>query len=210
MPRINLLPWRDELRRQKQKEFGALVGVSLLAAVGVVGLVHLQINQMIDHQKRRNAFLDAQIAELDVKIKEIQDLERERDNLVARMRIVEQLQTSRPEVVHLLDEIVTAVPEGVYLTSMVQKERNVTLEGFAQSNARVSSFMRNIERSKWLTGPDLKEIRATSTKEPAATRPSRFTLVFQQAQQRPAAGDGRPEEAAKKGAPRAEKSEQRK
>ncbi len=196
MPRINLLPWREELRKQKQKEFGIMVGLAGLAMVGIIFLVQVQIGQMIENQKRRNHFLDEEIAKIDKKIKEIKDLEKEKENLLARMNVVEQLQTSRPEVVHLFDELVTALPDGVYLTSLVQKGRSITLEGYAQSNARVSSFMRNLDNSPWLTSPDLKRIQAVTRSDLGSVRLSRFTLVVTQTKPK-AKGDEDGEGAAK-------------
>ncbi len=183
MPRINLLPWREELRKQRQKEFGIMAGLAVVLMAAVVALAHMQIAAMIEYQNRRNQFLEQEIAKLDKKIKEIKELEKEKENLLARMRIVEQLQTSRPEVVHLFDEMVTSLPEGVYLTSLKQKGRSVNLQGFAQSNARVSSFMRKVEASPWLGNPDLKEIRAEVKKAGASSdvRLSKFSLVVSQA-----------------------------
>jgi type IV pilus assembly protein PilN len=176
MPRINLLPWRAELRKQRQREFATLAGLTVLAMAGVVALAHFQVESWIDSQNARNAFLDQEIAQLDKKIQEIKDLEKEKENLLARMRIVEQLQTSRPEVVHLFTELVQTLPEGAYLTGMAQKDRTVTLDGLAQSNARVSSLMRNIDASPWLGVPDLKRIQAVATKDAAAQKLSQFQM----------------------------------
>lgn len=176
MPRINLLPWRAELRKQRQREFLTLVGFTALVMAGVVALAHFQVETWIEGQNARNAFLDGEIAKLDKKIQEIKDLEKEKENLLARMRIVEQLQTSRPEVVHLFTELVQTLPEGVYLTGVSQKDRNVTLDGLAQSNARVSSFMRNIDNSAWLGVPDLKRIQSVARKDAAAQKLSKFQM----------------------------------
>ena len=180
MPRINLLPWRAELRKQRQREFLSLAGITALAMAAVVALAHYQVEFWIEDQNARNAFLDSEIARLDKKILEIKELEKEKENLLARMRIVEQLQTSRPEVVHLFTEMVTSLPEGVYLTAVNQKDRNVTLEGFAQSNARVSSFMRNLDTSPWLSVPDLKRIQAFIGKEAGSPRLSQFQMIVTQ------------------------------
>jgi type IV pilus assembly protein PilN len=180
MPRINLLPWRAELRKQRQREFVTLAGITALAMAAVVALAHFQVETWIENQNSRNAFLDAEIAKLDKKIQEIKDLEKEKESLLARMRIVEQLQTSRPEVVHLFTELVTSLPEGVYLTAVNQKDRNVTLDGFAQSNARVSSFMRNLDASPWLSVPDLKRIQAFIRKEVGSPRLSQFQMAVSQ------------------------------
>lgn len=181
MPRINLLPWREELRKQRQKEFGVMAGLAVVLMACVVGITHMQVAAMISYQDQRNRFLDTEIRKLDKKIKEIKELEREKQHLLARMRIVERLQTSRPEVVHLFDELVMALPDGVYLTSLVQKNRKITLNGVAQSNARVSSFMRKLEASHWFENPDLKQIKAESKKGQAGdARVSAFTLTVSQ------------------------------
>ncbi len=177
MPRINLLPWREELRKQRQQEFGIMAAVAALLMGGIVAVAHIQVNAMIDYQNQRNEFLDKEVAKLDKKIKEIKDLEKEKENLLARMKIVEQLQTSRPEVVHLFDEMVTALPEGVYLTSLAQKKRKIALTGFAQSNARVSSFMRKLDASPWLESPDLQKIQST---QEGSVRVSKFSLSVKQ------------------------------
>ncbi len=177
MARINLLPWREELRKKRQKDFGIMVGIAVVAMLAVVGLVHLQIDKMIDYQNMRNQRLASEITLLDRKIAEIKDLEREKQNLLARMRIVEQLQTSRPEVVHLFDELTKTLPEGVYLTSLTQRGKNLNLDGYAQSNARVSSFMRALDGSDWLDRPDLKMIQAEEMRRGTTTvRLSKFTL----------------------------------
>lgn len=177
MARINLLPWREELRRQRKQEFGTALLVSLAIAGALWGVVYWHIAERIDYQNGRNQFLQDQIALLDVKIKEIQDLEREKQRLLARMRAIEQLQTSRPIIVHLFDEIVTTLPEGVYLTEINQTEDVITIRGVARSNARVSNFMRNVEASEWLTEPKLTVIE---TREADGRRLSDFTLVVRQ------------------------------
>lgn len=177
MPRINLLPWRVELRKQRQKELAVMAGAAVAVMACIVLLGHVQAAAMIDYQQRRNQFLQTEIKKLDKKIAEIRDLEREKENLLARMRIVEALQTSRPAIVHLFDEVVASLPEGVYLTSLKQNGRRISLTGYAQSNARVSSFMRKLEKSKWMRNPDLKEIRA---EKKGADRLSKFSLVVAQ------------------------------
>lgn len=181
MARINLLPWREELRKRRQKEFGVMVGIAVVAMLGVIGLVHLQIDKMIQYQESRNQRLESEIATLNRKIAEIKNLEEEKQNLLARMQIVEQLQTSRPEVVHLFDELTKTLPEGVYLTSLEQKGKSLTLNGYAQSNARVSSFMRALDASEWLDNPDLKKIQAEERAQGRSTvRLSNFTLTAKQ------------------------------
>jgi len=180
MPHINLLPWREELRRQRQKEFGLRVVLAVIAMLGVVALVHVQYNRMIEFQEERNAYLEEEIAKLDKKIEEIQDLDRERERLLARMRIIQELQASRPEIVHLFDELVATLPDGVYYKKIAQQGRSLTLEGIAQSNARVSSLMRNLDGSDWLADPNLIEIKAEQKEGPEELRLSSFALQVKQ------------------------------
>jgi type IV pilus assembly protein PilN len=145
-------------------------------------LVHLQIESWIGDQETRNRFLTEQISQLDRQIKEIKALEETKANLLARMNIIQQLQESRPEVVHLFDEMVNTIPEGVFLTKLEQTGRNVVLEGRAQSNARVSAFMRNVEGSGWLGNPHLLLIEH---KDKTGTGLSHFRLSFDQIKAKP-------------------------
>ena len=160
MAKINLLPWREELRKEKQKEYITLVGIFAVIAAAFVGGFHVYHNHKIDTQNERNKFMEAEIAKLDEKIKEIQKLEKEKERLLARMRAIEQLQGNRPLIVRFFDEIVANIPEGMSLTKISQKGKKFTLQGIAQSNARVSGFMRSLEKSKWLANPDLDVIKA--------------------------------------------------
>lgn len=177
MARINLLPWREAERKRRQRDFavaGAIaVGLTALLAL----LVHLQIEAWIIAQQSRNQFLTEHIRQLDRQIKEIQSLEETKAGLLARMNIIQELQGSRPEVVRLFDELVTAIPEGVFLTKVEQTGRNVVVEGRAQSNARVSAFMRNVEGSDWIGGPRLLLIE---NKDKTGTGLSHFRLSFNQ------------------------------
>lgn len=155
MIRINLLPWREAARaRSKQYLLLATVASVVLTALASWG-VHLYFGGRIVHQEARNGFLNAEISQLDLYIKEIKDLEATKVRIIARMNIIQQLQASRSTVVHLLDEIVNSVPEGVVITSLQQQGNGVTLKGRAQSNARVSGLMRNIEGSSWIGNPIL-------------------------------------------------------
>jgi type IV pilus assembly protein PilN len=177
MARINLLPWREEERRRKKKEFYSIVaGTAVL--MGVIGLAtHVFIAGMIDYQASRNSFLQSEIKKVDAKIKEIQELETKKEQLISRMRIIERLQSNRPGVVHMFDELVRIVPEGLYLQSIEQKANNLTIKGQAQSNARVSAFMRSLEESKWFKEPALSVI---STKQAGNVRFREFTLQVKQ------------------------------
>lgn len=179
MPRINLLPWREELRKQRQQEF-AIMAVIAMALMGVVVVgVHLYLQQLTDFQQQRNDFLQAQIASLDKKIKEIKDLDREKERLLARMNIIQKLQSSRPEIVHMVDALVQTLPEGVYYKKIEQKTDRLSMEGDAQSNARVSSLMRNLESSEWFENPNLVEIKAATVKsgDSSEARLSTFKLT---------------------------------
>ncbi len=177
MARINLLPWREELRKQRQREFGFMV-IGALFVTLLLGLyVNLHISGMIDHQKARNGFMKKEIALMDQKIKEIKDLEKTKAKLLARINIIQELQSSRPEIVHLFDELVTRTPDGSYLTEVNQKGKSVTINGRAQSNARVSSYMRNVDASQWLGDPSLQVIE---NKDKTGTGMSHFTLKVKQ------------------------------
>ncbi len=188
MPHINLLPWREELRKRRQKEF-AIVAVAAMALMGgVVAIVHLHFQQRIDFQGRRNAFLEQQIASLDKKIEEIKNLDREKARLLARMKIIQQLQTSRPEIVHVVDDIVRTIPEGVFYKKIEQSGYTFKMEGVAQSNARVSSLMRQLEASEWFENPRLIEIKAETVTPggPIDVKLSNFTLNITQSQKKKA------------------------
>ena len=158
MPRINLLPWRAELRQRRKKEFLVAMAGSLAVAVGVVYLSKLTVQGWTSAQQGRNEVLRNEIVALDKQIQEISGLESQRDRLVARMQVITQLQRSRPEVVHLFDELVNAMPEGVYLTAVTQQGTRIEVTGNAQSSTRVSALMRNIDDSSWLKAPGLEGV----------------------------------------------------
>ena len=182
MAKINLLPWREELRKQKQREFViSAAGGALLAAL-IVLLAHFHIDGLIDNQNQRNTYLKAQIAVLDQRIGRIRELEKMKADLLARMNVIQELQRSRPESVHLMDELVRTLPDGVYLNAFTQKGRSLELAGVAQSNARVSDYMRNIDASDWLTAPRLDLIKTT---EKNRTRVANFNLRGKQKTHKP-------------------------
>ena len=160
MARINLLPWRAERRKQRQKEFGVMIALGALAGVVLWFLVNTYYNNQIDGQNERNAYLQGQITEVDKKITEIEDLEKQKGRLLARKEVIEQLQANRSQMVHLFDSLVRTIPDGVVLTSIKQEGEKLTLEGRSQSNARVSTYMRNLESSGWMTKPELAIIEA--------------------------------------------------
>lgn len=177
MARINLLPWRDELRKERQKQFQSIAGLAAFLMVAIILLVHIRMGAIIDNQQSRNSYLDKEIKVLDKRIKEIKDLEKEKARLLARMDIIQQLQGSRPQVVHVFDELVTTLPDGVYLTKINNDGASITLDGFAQSNARVSSYMRKVDNAGWLTDPRLNVIE---TKDQKGQRISKFVLNVRQ------------------------------
>ena len=185
MARINLLPWREAERRRRRRDFATAAGVALvLSLVTAVG-VHVLNEARISAQQSRNQFIEVQINQLNRQIKEIQTLEETKARLLARMNIIQQLQQSRPEVVRLFDELVTAIPEGVFLTKLEQSGRTIVLEGRAQSNARVSAFMRAIEGSAWLGNPRLLLIEH---KDKTGTGLSHFRMSLEQLRRNPDGG----------------------
>ncbi len=173
MPRINLLPWREEQRKIKRREFALAAGAAVLAGVMFALGGKLLYSGWIDAQNARNDLLKREIGKLDAQIADILDLETRKQRLLARMEIIEKLQRSRPEIVHLFDEFVKTVPEGVYLTSIKQTDRKLEIHGIAQSSTRVSTFMRNIDASNWMTNPQLQVVEAASN---SPTGGSSFTL----------------------------------
>jgi type IV pilus assembly protein PilN len=177
MSKINLLPWREKERTAKKQEFITMVGVTAVIALGIWGLTHFFFVQKIDYQNNRNNYLISETEKLDAKITEIEELEREKQRLLDRMRAIEQLQGNRPLIVRLFDELITSLPEGVSVISISQQGQNITITGEAQSNARVSSFMRNLDDNEWLHNPQLDVIQATNA---TGVRISGFTLRFQQ------------------------------
>ena len=171
MPRINLLPWRDEERKERKLQFLIALGGATLVAILLAFLGYLLFSSMIDGQQRRNDRLRAEIKSLDKQIEEINSLESAKQKFIARMEIIEKLQRSRPEIVHVFDEIVKTLPDGAYLTGVKQTDLKFKFDGVAQSATRVSTFMRNIDSSEWLKNPELQVIAAD------ATGGSSFTVV---------------------------------
>ena len=159
MARINLLPWREELRKQYLKEFMISIGVAVfITLVGLCG-VHYYIEVLKDYQASRNKILEREIAQLNKKIKEIKDIETKKNQMLGKIEVIHRLQQSRPKAVHLFDELAKTVPEGVFLSQFVQSGGSLTMNGKSQSNARVSSYMRAIEASQWLKSPQLNIIK---------------------------------------------------
>ncbi len=176
MPRINLLPWREAERKRRRQEFIFAAVGALLAASVLTLIVNWQFESAISQQNNRNQVLKTEIAALDQQITEILGLEQQKARLRARLDVIEQLQRSRPEVVHLFDQLVRTLPDGVYLTSVKQTDRRIQLNGTAQSSTRVSSYMRNIDSSEWLADPALEVVETKG----AATAGAQFTLYANQ------------------------------
>jgi type IV pilus assembly protein PilN len=160
MAKINLLPWRQELRKEQQRQFFTIMGLTVVLVIVAVGAVYLQYSRLINNQNNRNAYLQQHINTVEKQIKEINDLAAKKERLLARMEIIQKLQRNRPEVVRLVDELVRVMPDGVYLTSFKQQGNNLLMTGVAQSNARVSALMRNIDQSEWMTDPQLVVIQS--------------------------------------------------
>ena len=184
--RINLLPHREERRQRGRQHFAVLAGLTAALGIAIVGAGYLYVAGLISTQQDRNAFLKSEIAKLDKEIAEIKKLKDEIAALLARKQIIETLQADRAQTVHLLDQLVRQMPEGVYLKSVRQRGLGVNLVGYAQSNARVSTLMRNIESSPWLAAPKLIEIKATTL---GKMRISEFNLNL--ALKRPTAPDSK-------------------
>jgi type IV pilus assembly protein PilN len=173
MPRINLLPWREQERKIRRREFLVASGGAVFAAVIFALAGKLVYSGWTDSQIAKNNLLKKEIVKLDAQIADIQDLENRKQRLVARMEIIEKLQSSRPKVVHLFDELVKTVPDGIYLTQIKQTGNKLELHGIAQSSTRVSTFMRNIDASVWMDNPVLQVVEAAKD---SPTGGSSFTL----------------------------------
>jgi type IV pilus assembly protein PilN len=183
MIRVNLLPHRAEKRRARQIQFVGFSVISLVMGIAVVGFVHAAIASQIAYQERRNEYLKQETVKLDKQIAEIHKLREQTEALLARKTVVENLQGTRSDVVHLLDQMLRILPDGVYLRSIKQTGNKINMVGYAQSNARVSTLMRAIEDSPWLNSPALGEIHATTAN---GVRMSEFTMSFNLTRQIPA------------------------
>jgi type IV pilus assembly protein PilN len=158
MPRINLLPWREEQRKERRQAFFVSLGVAAVAAGITTFAVNIYFNSLVDAQQSRNDRLNVEIASLDKQIAEIESLEAQKQQFIARMEIIERLQSSRPAIVHVFDELARTLPDGTQLTGITQTGNRLKIEGLAQSSTRVSTFMRNIDESDWMRNPELEVI----------------------------------------------------
>lgn len=176
MIRINLLDWREARREDRKRQFFTALAAGALAAVGVIAIILFGYGQAIDAQEARNQLLQNAITKIDRKIREINELEETRQSLITRIRIIENLQQSRAEIVHYFDQIVATIPDGVYLTSLRQNGDKTTINGVAKSNAHVSQYMLNIDHSPWFANPQLVVIKSHNENN---RRFANFTLIFQ-------------------------------
>ena len=177
MTRINLLPWREERKKERQKQLVLMLVAAAVAGLGVWVAGHSYYDGLISHQQYRNQMLEREIADLDKKIAKIRELEETKAKLKARMEVVQELQQGRPLVVHLMHQLVATLPDGVYLTSAKQTQNTIVLSGVAESNARISNFMENLDASEWLHDPRLTVIQAKADK---GRRLSEYTLQVSQ------------------------------
>lgn len=185
MIRINLLPHREIKRAARRRQFNYLLAATLVIAVGVIGLGQAAISNRLTTQEERNSFLEQEVAKLDSQIKEIKQIRAETQALLERKQVVETLQSNRTEVVHLFDEIIRVLPEGLYVKSVKQSGNEIELLGYTQSSARVSTLMRNLEDSPWFEQPTLIEIKAATVN---SLRANEFNLKVKQTKQQ-AEGD---------------------
>jgi type IV pilus assembly protein PilN len=175
--RLNLLPWREIRQKEQDRQLLSIgVGAGMLMLL-ILFYAHLHVTTQIENQGKRNEFLNQEIAKVDEQIKEIKELKKQRDALIARMQVIQQLQAARTQIVHVFDDLVRKLPEGVYLTTLKQTGTAFTITGMAQSNARVSALMRNLDSSDWFSQPDLDVINVSSK---GSERVSQFTLRVKQ------------------------------
>ena len=197
--RVNLLPHREERRKRARSHFFVVMGGTAVVGALIVGLMHTYYAEKIDAQQGRNQYLKTEIAKLDKEIAEINKLKDEIGALLARKQIIETLQADRAQTVHLLDDLVKRMPEGVYLKSLAQKGLRINVVGYAQSNARVSTLMRNIEASPWLENPELVEVKAASVDKRRIAEFTMYMSLKRAAAVEPAKPGAKPAAPAKKG-----------
>ncbi|MBA1279772.1 MULTISPECIES: type 4a pilus biogenesis protein PilN [Pseudomonadaceae] len=180
MARINLLPWREQLREERKQRFlVSLAGVAILAA-GLLFLADQYLNHAIERQNARNDFVRKEIAVLDARIAEIKELRERRQQLLERMKIIQDLQGNRPIIGRVFDQLVRTLPDGVYFTELKMTGKNIAIVGGAESNNRVSNLMRNLDGSEWLEAPNLNEVKAVTAG--AVDQENMFQLTVQQTQ----------------------------
>jgi type IV pilus assembly protein PilN len=174
--RVNLLPHREEARKRRQQQFGVLAGISLVLGALVAGAVWLFLDQQVQQQQQNVTYMKGEIAKLDKQIEEIRKIREETASLLAKKQVVEGLQSNRSEPVQLLDQLLRQLPEGVFLKNVKQAGAKVNVSGYAQSNARVSTLMRNLGASPYLENPELVEIKAVPSPDKSGNRVNEFTM----------------------------------
>jgi type IV pilus assembly protein PilN len=180
MAQINLLPWREERRQELKREFLVILGLVALLGVGLVVLADRVVNSQIDNQNARNQYLTENIKELDKKVAEIKDLQRRRNQLIDRMRVIQELQGNRPVIVRVFDELVRTLSKGVHYNKLNLAAGGLTVEGTAESNNRISSLMRNLDESEWFESPNLRSIKEDPNNSDYGAQASKFDLTFTQ------------------------------
>jgi type IV pilus assembly protein PilN len=188
MARINLLPWREQLREERKQRCLASLGAVLFVAAGTVFLAGQYLDSAIEHQNARNQFINKQIAQLDERIKEISELKARRQQLLERMKIIQDLQGNRPIIGRIFDQMVRTLPDGVHFTAVKKVDKSISIVGAAESNNRVSNLMRNMDASDWLTSPNLTEVKAVTAG--AVDQANTFQLTVQQTQPESEAAEG--------------------
>jgi type IV pilus assembly protein PilN len=183
MAKINLLPWRQELRKQRQQEFVAILMAVSMVAVALVLFAHMALSKQVSDQEERNQYIKAEIGKLDGQIQEIDALQKRREELLSRMKVIQDLQGRRPVIVRIFDEVVRVLPDGVYLTSLERRGDGFNLTGIAESANQVSNLMRNLDASPWFKSPQLSTVAADSTRnatqDAEAQQANKFAMTVQ-------------------------------
>ncbi|MDP4549049.1 MAG: PilN domain-containing protein [Marinobacter sp.] len=177
MAKINLRPWREELRAEKQKQFVVMMLGAVIIAAGLVFLWKTDTDNRIAYQQSRNAYIETATKQLDKQIKEIENLKRQRDELLARMKVIQDLQGKRPVIVRVFDELVRTLPDGLFFTDLKKTGERLDIVGMAESNSRISNLMRQFDESEWFTGPNLTNVAAADNRRAGY---SQFNLSVQQ------------------------------
>lgn len=177
MARINLRPWREELRAEKQRSFVVMLVGTVIVAGGLGFLWQAQVNSQIEYQQARNSYIERAMKDLDKQIKEIEELRERREELLARMKVIQDLQGKRPVIVRVFDELVQTLPDGLYYTSLKKTNDRLVVKGMAESNSRISGLMRNFESSDWFADPNLTNV---SSADKARAGYSQFDMTVLQ------------------------------
>lgn len=205
MTRINLLPWREERRKERLFQFLRLGGICAVAAVAIMGYVHFHMASLMLDQTERNQYLQGEIKQMEAKITKIKDLQKVKQNLLARMNIIQRLQKGRPLVVKMFDELVQVTPDGIYVNQIVQSPKGVSMDGMAQSNTQVSLLMRNVDASTVFTAPRLSVIQSKDKSGAYSSFKMDFDFknvepeIDEAPKKAPARGKGKPKGKAKRG-----------